>query len=45
MITAGIPMEKAAETAGRRKGLRGSYSTIQCRNVVTAYAELEWSSG
>lgn len=43
LIAAGVPMEKAVETAGQAE--RGSwlmFDDYNPRNVVTAYAELEW---
>jgi quinoprotein relay system zinc metallohydrolase 2 len=43
LIAAGIPMEKAVETAGRSEGAHWQlFDDYNARNVVTAYAELEW---
>lgn len=43
VIAAGIPMEKAAETAGQAERAAWQlFDEYNARNVVTAYAELEW---
>jgi quinoprotein relay system zinc metallohydrolase 2 len=43
LIAAGVPMEKAAETAGQtERGQWRLFDDYNARNVVTAYAELEW---
>jgi quinoprotein relay system zinc metallohydrolase 2 len=43
LIAAGVPMEKAVESAGRGEpGAWRLFEEYNPRNVVTAYAELEW---
>ncbi len=43
LIAAGIPMEKAVETAGQAERAHWRlFDDYNARNVVTAYAELEW---
>ncbi len=43
LIAAGIPMEKAVETAGQSERANWVlFDDYNARNVVTAYAELEW---
>ena len=43
LIAAGIPMEKAVETAGQAERAAWQlFDEYNARNVVTAYAELEW---
>ncbi|MFM9842161.1 MAG: quinoprotein relay system zinc metallohydrolase 2 [Dongiaceae bacterium] len=43
LIAAGIPMEKAVETAGQSERANWRlFDDYNARNVVTAYAELEW---
>jgi quinoprotein relay system zinc metallohydrolase 2 len=43
LIAAGIPMEKAVETAGQSEREHWRlFDDYNARNVVTAYAELEW---
>jgi quinoprotein relay system zinc metallohydrolase 2 len=43
LIAAGVPMEKAVETAGRSEQANWQmFGDYNARNVVTAYAELEW---
>ena len=43
LIAAGVPMEKAVETAAQaERGEWRLFDDYNARNVVTAYAELEW---